>query len=251
MLVDSHIHVGQYNDDYYSPMTTHELMEKCGVNYYAVSSTSQCVELYDKVLEEMESLIALDGDKVLPIMWITPEGLNGNIAWYLESDIKWQLLKIHPFLHKKKWEPNGKLLPEVIDIARELRVPILIHTGNDSSCNARLFESAISSEPDITFILAHGRPLQEALYLSKNYANAYVDSAFMTIEEMKAYIDEGLCNKLLWGTDMCIPKFFQPEIDLEVYYKKKLYAFSKICRTEQYEQVTYFNALKVFNIEIK
>ena len=249
MLIDTHIHVGQYNEYYFSPATIHELMEQCKVDYYAVSSTTQCVELYNKVVEEIECLIALDEDKVLPTMWITPEGLKGNIAWYLESNIKWRLLKIHPFLNKNEWNPNKKLIYEVIDIARELKVPILIHTGEDPSCNSQLFEPIISSESDIIFILAHGRPQQEAIELSINYANAYVDSAFMPVADMKAFIDAGLENKLLWGTDMCIPKYFQPEMDFGIYYKEKLLSLNKVCTTGQFQHITYLNALNVLGIK--
>ena len=83
MFVDSHIHVGQFNDLYISPACISKLMTDVGVDYYAVSSTSMCEENYPKVLEELRCLIKLDGNKVLPIMWVTPDGLNGNIAWFL------------------------------------------------------------------------------------------------------------------------------------------------------------------------
>lgn len=76
----------------------------------------------------------------------------------------------------------------------------------------------ISQNLDVTFIWAHGRPLNEALCLSEKYANTYADSAFMSVADMKAFIDAGLSNKLLWGTDMCIPKYFRPGINLENYY---------------------------------
>lgn len=248
MLIDTHIHVGQYNEYYFSPKDIHELIQDCSVDYYAISSTTQCIELYDKVLEEMKYLIGMDADKVLPTMWITPNGLQGNIAWYLESDIKWRLLKIHPFLNKSEWDPDRAQIYEVVDIARELKVPILIHTGEDPSCHSQLFEPVIRSESDITFILAHGRPLHEAIELSKKYANTYVDSAFMAVEEMKAFLDAGLENKLLWGTDMCIPKYFYPEIILHNYYMEKLSAFNKVCTPEQYKRVTFMNAASVFNL---
>ena len=79
IIIDTHIHVGQYNECYSSPKDIHELMHECGVDYYVVSSTTQCIELYDKVLAEIKCLIDLDADKVLPTMWITPNGLQGNI----------------------------------------------------------------------------------------------------------------------------------------------------------------------------
>lgn len=248
MLVDSHIHVGQFTSFYVSPTEISQLMKKIGVNYYAVSSTTMCDEEYEKVLIELCELIRLDGEKVLPIMWITPEGLKGNIAWFLESNIHWRCLKIHPELHHDDWSADGDLMMEVIDIARELSLPLLIHTGNKESCYAHKYESVYHNNPDITFILAHGRPISEASRLAQEYKNVFVDSAFMPIDEMKKFIENGLCNKLLWGTDMCIPKHFFPKINLESYYTEKISAFRAISTEDEFNQVTHRNAMRVFKI---
>ncbi len=248
MLIDSHIHVGQFFNDYFAPSTIHKLVEQIGIDFYAVSSTTQCEENYPKVLSELQELIQLDGDKVLPIMWITPDALEGNIAWYLESDIKWKMIKIHPFLNKKAWHPKNHLLGEVIDIAREMNLPILIHTGEDSYCRSGIYKNVIENNKDIIFILAHGRPLNEAVSLAKKYPNVFVDSAFMPISEIKTFIDEALANKLLWGTDMYIPKHFYPNEDMITYYARKIEATKKICTQEEYDLIIYKNAVKLFNI---
>lgn len=248
MLIDTHIHVGQFNDLYFAPSAIHELMEQLCVDYYAVSSTTQCEENYPKVLWEMEELVRLDGKKVLPIMWITPEALQGNIAWYLESDIRWRMLKIHPFLNQTEWNPKDELFAEVLDISRELRLPLLIHTGNEECCKADIYEQAIRNNPDITFILAHGRPVESAIHIATIFDNAYVDSAFMPLGHMKMFVESGLSEKLLWGTDMCIPKHFNRDLDMATYYRSKLQAFQDVCTLRQYEQVTCRNAIKLFNL---
>lgn len=248
MLIDSHIHVGQYFDRYFSPQQVSSLMKAVGVDYYAVSSTSMCEENYPKVLDELHELIRLDGDKVLPMMWITPEGLKGNIAWFLESDIQWRCLKIHPYLHPESWVADSDNCNEVVDIARELKIPLLIHTGNESCCQAKKYEHLILKNPDVVFILAHGRPIDEAICLAQKYSNVYVDSAFMPIPDMQQIISSGLSHKLLWGTDMCIPAHFYPNADMREYYKWNLTELSKICSAAEYELITYRNACKIFNI---
>ncbi len=247
-LIDTHIHVGQFCEQYFAPSTIHRLMAQVGVDYYAVSSTTMCEENYPKVVEEIQTLIDLDGNKVLPVMWITPEGLKGNIAWFLESDIKWRCLKVHPFLHPHNWQPNGEQFQEVLDIARELRLPLLIHTGNDESCQCGKYELLISHNHDINFILAHGRPLSQVIPLLRNYPNAYADSAFMPIADMRLLMQEELGHKLLWGTDMCIPKCFHPNEDMRTYYQRKIRTFKELCPKKQYDQVTSLNAIKLFNI---
>ena len=245
MLIDSHIHIGKFFDEYYSPSYISQLMADVGVDYYAVSSTTICEENYIKVLSELHELILLDGPKVLPVMWITPEGLKGNIAWFLEANITWRMLKIHPFLHQKEWRPDGELFAEVLDIARELQLPLLIHTGNEACCKADIYEQAVKENPDIVFILAHGRPIDSSIRIARRYENAYIDSAFMPIEHMKLFIENSLSEKLLWGTDMCIPLHFEHSIDLTAYYQQKLISFRSISTQEQYENVICNNIIRL------
>ncbi len=248
LLIDSHVHVGQYFDRYFSPQQISSLMKTVGVDYYAVSSTTMCEENYPKVLDELQELIRLDGDKVLPVMWITPEGLKGNIAWFLESDIKWRCVKIHPYLHSESWVADSDNCKEVVDIARELKIPLLIHTGDEPCCQAKKYEYLILKNPDVVFILAHGRPINDAICLAQKYSNAYIDSAFMPISDMQQIISLGLSHKLLWGTDMCIPAHFYPNVNMREYYNWNLTELGKICSAAEYELITYRNASKIFNI---
>lgn len=248
MLIDTHIHVGKFDHLYFAPSDVHALMEQMEVSYYAVSSTTQCEENYPKVLQEIKELISLGREKVLPVMWITPEGLKGNIAWYLESDIKWRMLKIHPGLNKEEWKPRKGYIEEVVDIARELKLPLLIHTGQDSYCRADLFKPTVIANPDVIFIMAHGRPLFKSIFMMQELGNVFVDSAFMPVEDIKIALDAGVSHKLLWGTDMCIPKYSYPSENMLDYYRKKLTSFKSICSSEQYQQVTFQNALKLFNL---
>ncbi len=251
MIIDTHIHIGRFYDRYFSPSYVCGLMDKLYVDYYAVSSTTQCEEDYEGIVKELTDLITLAGDKVIPVMWITPYGLEGSIQWYLESDIKWKMLKIHPFLNKTAWRPDSELLNEVLDIARELMIPLLIHTGEEDCCSAALFEDTIKSNDDIRFILAHGRPVKAALEIVREYENAYVDTAFMPMEHIQFIVEQGLSGKLLWGTDLCIPNYFNPMTDLEKYYIDRLENLRKICTQSQFNDITFSNAVKILNLSEK
>ena len=249
MFVDSHIHVGQFNDLYISPAYISKLMLDVGVDYYAVSSTSMCEENYAKVLDELSCLIKLDDNKVLPIMWVTPNGLKCNIAWFLESEIKWRCIKVHPELNPMDWDPLGSQFAEIIDIASELHLPIMIHTGNKECCISGKYEKLIEQHPNNTFILAHGRPIDDSLRIISSFHNAYTDTAFMPIDDIKTLIHYGLTHKILWGTDMCIPQYFFPRKNMIKYYNEKLKELRRVCTKEQFELVTSKNAMRVFNIQ--
>lgn len=248
MLIDSHVHVGQFYNHYFAPSVIHDLMEQMHVWYYAVSSTSVCEENYTKVLDELRELIDVDGDRVLPVMWITPLGLQGNIAWCLESEIKWRMLKIHPLLNSDEWQSKPELFKEVCDIAREMGLPILIHTGDYKCCQCFAFKDIIAENPDLNFILAHGRPLQQAISIAEKYSNVFIDSAFMPVKQMVEFIRKSSYAKLLWGTDMCIPKHFYPEQNMRQYYFNKLLAFRQSCTPTEYDNVTALNAKRIFNL---
>lgn len=250
MLIDTHIHVGQFNNQYFSAAYVSKLMSDVGVDYYAVSSTSMCEEDYPKVLDELNQLISIDGNKVLPVMWITPEGLKGNIAWFLESDIKWRCIKVHPELNPNDWEPMGEQFAEIMDIATEMHLPILIHTGNKECCYCGRYKKLIEQHPNNTFILAHGRPIEDTISILSTFHNAFVDTAFMPIEDIKKLIDLELSNRILWGTDMCIPQYFFPKENMVEYYHRKLANLKNICFIEQFEVITFRNATNVFNIKV-
>lgn len=248
-IIDTHIHVGHFFDKYYSPSHISHLMADVGVDYYAVSSTTMCEENYERVLNELNRLIELDGEKVLPVMWISPDGLKGNIAWFLESEIQWRMIKIHPELHPEEWHPNGSLFNEVIDIVREMNLPLLIHTGEKECCHAKNYERLIGRNDDVTFVLAHGRPLSQTLELL-TFDNVFVDSAFMPIDYMKTILENGFAHKLLWGTDMCIPQYYFPEISMTEYYLRKLNLFRTCCSEDIYNAVTFTNAQKLLGIDL-
>lgn len=248
MLIDSHIHVGQFYDYYFAPSYIHKLMEQLNIQYYAVSSTTMCEENYPKVIDEIHELIELDGSKVLPVMWITPEGLKGNIAWFLDSDIKWRCIKVHPALHDA-WVSDVSLFNEVSEIASEMNVPLMIHTGIDDCCKSSIACGIIKKYSHVEFILAHGRPILETIELMQACPNVWMDTAFVSINDIEQFLDKDLSSKMLWGTDMCIPKYFYPEENLIDYYNRKLNGFKAICSKEEFEQVTYKNAMKLFNIK--
>lgn len=248
ILIDTHIHIGQFNDQYYSPAYVSKLMADIGAEYYAVSSTSTCEENYPKVISELTELIQMDGNKVLPIMWVTPNELEKNVAFLLRTAIKWRCIKVHPELHPNDWEPLGGQFTYGLNIASALELPILIHTGYNKCCQCGKYRKLIELHPQNTFILAHGRPIDDAIRLLSPFENVYVDTAFMPLDDIKKIIDSGLSHKILWGTDMCIPHFFDTKLDLVKYYKDKLSGLKAISTDSQYIAITSRNAMDVFNL---
>ncbi|MBR4886434.1 MAG: amidohydrolase family protein [Muribaculaceae bacterium] len=243
-LIDAHVHVGPFFDNYYSPLFVHQLMSSMKISQYAISSTSTCEENYSAVISEIKEIIKLDGDKILPTLWITPNMID-NRMYMLNEDINWRCLKIHPGLHPNCWDLKGKYSPKVLELSREFQIPILIHTGDEIECNPNTFLELINYNFDVNFILAHGRPLQQAINALERCPNVYLDSAFMPVNQMVQCINLGYSERLLWGTDMCIPGYYY-NVNLKKYYVKKIKSFRNQVDGYSFERVTYHNAKSLF-----
>jgi len=104
-------------------------------------------------------------------------------------------------------------------IVRRLDVPLLLHTGQLKECHAAVFDSMIATHPDITFVLAHGRPVGEACELLKKYENVYVDTAFMSVGEIVHLVKNDCTDRILFGTDAPINLVYYKDVGTADYLK--------------------------------
>lgn len=223
MIIDNHVHVGWFTDGYHTPREVWDSAMAAGVNGMAVASTSTCAELYKDVCRELRELKRLGGTQVHPILWLTPRMMKVKYAlpYMLHSKIKWQGVKIHSEAHPE-WVHNIQLLNEAFKVARSLDVPVLIHTGYFDCCHAGLFKNIIAENTDLTFVLAHGRPIDETIDILHCNDNVYVDTAFMPKGDIRLLVESGFRDKILFGTDAPINKVFFKDISTSGYIKDKI-----------------------------
>ena len=127
-------------------------------------------------------------DHVHPILWLTPRMLKTyGLRKMLHAKINWEGVKIHSEAHHE-WAHNPILVKKAVAIAQELHVPMLIHTGNFTVSKANVFEYLYQEFPKQTFVLAHGRPLNQVLAIMSKYPNVIVDTAFMPVEDIRELI---------------------------------------------------------------
>lgn len=220
MIIDNHVHVGWYRDGYHAPKEIWEAETAAGVDEICVSSTSTCAELYDIVIEEMIELKRLGGSRVHPILWITPQMLKSEkIDKMFLSDIEWQGIKIHPEAHNE-WSNTKALTSRAINIAVKRKIPFMIHTGEDVVANAITFENYYAEYPQLQFILAHGKPFQQALNMLKKYNNITIDSAFMNAKDVNRFCKADFPDKIIFGSDAPINKLFYRKLSTQEYIKK-------------------------------
>jgi uncharacterized protein len=242
---DSHIHVGRFFESYYSPEYISLFIKTMNIEKALVSSTTTCEEDYSKVISEIHQLSKLSEGKVLPILWITPEMLkNNNLFYMLEAKIDWKCIKIHGLIHN--WPHNGKLLQQVIDIAIEMQVPILVHSGGSKKCDAGSYSRVIKQHPNQIFILAHGRPVDEAMSVLKKSPNAHVDTAFMPLEDIKLLVDNGFEDKILFGTDFPITIHNEPDLSDTEWYQNRIAEIIDSIGIDKFKKISEENFNKMY-----
>lgn len=244
-MTDFHIHFGQFYDIYTSPAELLLIMDSVGVEHFASSSTTICAGNYNKVLAEMSELVLLAENRVFPVLWIIPSMLrDGGLQRFLDSGIEWKMLKIHPQLNPTEWLCGGENLRIVVRLAKKMGLPLLIHTGEQSGCYPSLFERAFRYNPEVTFILAHGRPIQETIQLMLKYQNVWTDTAFMPKDVLRQLVDNNLSNRILFGTDIPINKYFYPRLSTEDFFHQQLDEMRKAIGDKQFQTIISNN---VFN----
>ena len=236
-ICDSHIHVGQFRDVYTSPKELVAFLDDVGVDKFAVSSTSVWEENYSKVLDEIKTLMLLAGQRIVPVLWITPSMLHNNgLSKMLDSDIKWRCVKIHGVHH---WDTDDTLM--AVDIARSLNCPFLMHTGGYEQCEAGHYMPLISNNPDVTFILAHARPIDQTIEVMQNCPNAWADTAFTPLEAVCLLIQRKLSDRVLWGTDYPIQRAYYAESNQKMLYIERIKNMRMSIPSVDFDKITHAN----------
>lgn len=238
MLIDSHVHVGWYSDGYHSPQEVLKAEGDAGVTDICVSSTSTCAELYKLVVREMKELKRLGGMHVHPILWISPRMMKTwGIRYMLHSHVRWEGVKMHWHAHRE-WYYNHKLTEQALDVARRLGVPVLLHTGLFKECYASVFKPMIQKHSDLTFVLAHGQPIDETIDILRVCPNAWVDTAFMPKESLQRLKEAHLLDRTLFGTDAPINLVYRQNISTDQYLRGVIKDYTDIIGLEDFHNIS-------------
>ena len=249
MICESHVHIGQFYETYISPQNLIEILKPLNLDRYAVSSTTVCQEEYSKVIQEFEYLLYHDDKRIDPVLWLTPSLLSNekSLKIFLESGISWKCIKLHPYFHPEVWINNSELFQVAITLAKELVLPLLIHTGGYPNADIEVWDSILPKYKKQIFIFAHCRPFNQAVYILQKHPNAYGDLAFVDENDFPSLISDDIWKKILWGSDVPINKYFLRDISTKDYYKRRIRFLKEFSSAEQLDIMlfkNYINLLK-------
>ena len=170
-------------------------------------------ELYELVRFEIQESF-IDAKKLNlvanALYWVVPEIhlSNATTVENAMNELCYKGFKMHP--RANCWDLNNEkiaeLTEEVFAYADKHKMLILIHCGEDDFELPTKFEKFIAKYKDCTVQLAHCRPLEQTLYMLKNFLNTVCDTAFANdnmIEEIK---QAGFENRIRYGSDFPIGK---------------------------------------------
>jgi predicted TIM-barrel fold metal-dependent hydrolase len=249
---DEHIHIGKFKESYYEPLEVIQTVMESGMEGLSFSSTTSCSDniLYIEVEKEIKQLlsqVSWNTDIIKPYLWYIPDYIKQGITVEnTMTNLPHHGIKLHPFAHH--WDFDNKeqlgMLHKLFEYAGENHLPVLIHTGNSGVDSADKFECFFRDYTNVTFTLAHCRPLEKTIEMMTKYNNVYCDTAFVPETDIKQIVKHGLSHRIILGSDFPVTYYFSVNypplgdsvpISLKEQYaedKKKLVLFNDILEEE-------------------
>ena len=225
MLCDAHVHVGYFQDQYFSPEDVVRGLRRLGVGRWAVSSTSTSGKPWAFVRKEYERICELADKQSVLLLWLTPEMLIQSRDLRKYDVLPFCGLKIHG---ANGWRVGGQPLRRAFALARERKWPVILHTGGFPEYEAGRFGPLCRTFPDVPVILAHGRPIEQALNGMQQSDNAWADTAFMPLRDVQRLLASGMSRRVLFGSDYPAPACFY-KAPLASYYRRRVLTLQRSC----------------------
>ena len=197
------------------------------------------LELHDKLYSE-----ALNSGFQIAL-YLNFDVLNGLKEGDYDVNYPFSAFKIHP----EAVDYSDYDLDDICIVIGGMKKPLLIHTGGIMCAHASRFESIIRKYKQQIFILCHARPSEEAFLLLNKYDNVWVDTAFLSIEKLKAYVSEFNDDRILFGSDYPINRWFSEYMDDEKWYGKQIKDISECFPFRVSEKILCKNYLELFGNE--
>lgn len=163
-------------------------------------------------------------------------------------------LKLHPF--HSRTAPDDERLEPVYELAAEYGLPVVSHTGGCEEARSVHLYNAAARHPETDFIMVHmdlGTDNSAALDLLGRLPNLYGDTTWVplrtTIEAVRRYGSE----KMLFGTDNPIDgrgTLIKDKSGRRSLYQQYFYELKGLISQEDYDNLMYKNAMKIFGIRI-
>ena len=221
LICDSHVHVGSFrNGATFSPREVHAGLKELDIRKWAVSSMTGECDGFESASRSITVIMELAPEQTIPILWVTPEMIDASEDLESYGAIRFFGLKIHGYMNK--WSENPDSMEKVFEAAMRRHMPIILHTGETPESEAGIFGEYCGRFKDLKVILAHGRPIEQAIRVMKENPNAYVDTAFLPLEDVSLLNSSIGSDRILFGTDFPLDQHYYPGESSIVRYRRRI-----------------------------
>ena len=208
MIIDSHMHLGEdiiFNTDD-DEREILRYMEENGIGG-AILQTGILPRDVKRANERIYALTQAYPGKFWGAGVLSPyvsEQEYFDFARWVVCDLGFKALKLQGFAYCAT--PSAPQARKIFEAARNLRVPVIIHTGN--GVPVALPSAAIpiaKAFPDVKIVLAHaggGMYGAEALVAAQTCENIYLETSWCNVLELKSFVETIGCEKIMFGTDV-------------------------------------------------
>ncbi len=241
MIIDNHVHTGWFKGSYYSSEYVWNEIQSIGIDKFVLAPLSAVIRTFHRnAIREVKTIQRLSKGCCIPLLWVAPFMFKPEgeyvLRELLHSGIAWKGMKIHYYMHPE-WDHNKKLAAKAFELARRYNLPVLTHTGGSPECEAGVFKQIAQNYPDLTIVLAHGRPIEETLDVLGCCPKTMVDTAFMPQDDQKLLVDSGFADRMLFGTDVPINKYYYPNMSTAKFVCNHIETLRSVTTSEQFEAI--------------
>lgn len=216
MIIDSHTHIGSIACFHLSEHTLIDSMRRYGIDFAIVSNLEgiEYISPHEKIERQVPQMdlnrkalvfVRAHADILRMLFWIKPntEGMTEEARSFISANREHIAgLKIHPF-HSLLHISDERYLP-YLDAAREMRLPIEVHTSFDEYSRPSALHDVAARYPEIDFIMVHmglGTDNSESIDLIRSLPNLYGDTTWVSPDSAIRAVRECGSRKILFGTD--------------------------------------------------
>lgn len=209
MIIDVHAHLGNDRvfDEMFSEEEQWEKIKQFGVDFTILQPA--LVHTLEEAKEQHDTIATLckkHPDKFAgmanPNPHLKDQDYENEVKRCI-NDLGFVGIKIHPYAHGVN--PTGRDGQKVIELARELKVPVMMHTGSGLPFASPINAIPLAQKfPDVQIIIAHCGMMvlaNETFIAMKNYENLYADISWTGGFIIREWVHALGANRFMFATD--------------------------------------------------
>lgn len=167
-----------------------------------------------------ESIAAVDRypDRFVGAVWVNPCEGKRALAQIREAVTNhgFKAVKLHPL--SQAYLPNDECVFPVAELARELDIPLMIHTGHPPYSLPWSVGQLAELYPDVNMVMIHmghgnGMYVQSAIDMAKKYPNLYLETSGMPMHnKIKEGYEKVGAHRIMFGVDA---PFHHPTVEIQ------------------------------------